>query len=481
MKRLPGLSTGLSICALVAGALLVVASTNDAGVAAPQGIAPIADSLWVGISGGDGGAGFCDDSSDDIFEALILTGGWASRLDTDGNGDPSYTVFQPYDQVLSDLLDALGLEVGDLNSQPAVVASILADHIANGAFDEVELEDADLTRITMRSGYVATFSSAPSESLNRVMYDNVYINGAFIQAGSEYANGWLYCIQGIIDSTPVFPIGMSWTSPTSPTSSRHLLFELSFTKPVLTVLIASDFENLGSQKNCQMYPVPENGNGPSYRYFLIVSCTGTGTVSPRLTATELDVVNDASTDTENIEDEIGGATVDIVNGVVLTVEKTGLGQGTVTSNLSGIDCGVMCVGVFSSRTRITLTATAEPGNVFTGWSGACSGLGNCQLTLNASTSAVAHFEPAAQVVVNGVGNGFGLVTSTPARVNCPVSSKSLCNTLVLTGVQLTVQARANRGSRFLGWMGACTGTGACNIWTESPEQIIHVFAIFERT
>jgi hypothetical protein len=464
------------------GALFVVESTSDRVATAPQGPIPPANNLWIGISGGDGGAGFCDDDSpDDIFEALILTGGWAKRLDTDGDGKPRYTVFQPYDQVLSGLLDALGLEVSDLNSQPAVVASILADHISNGSFDEVELQDSDLTRITMRSGYAATVSSPQDGSglESRVIYDNVYINGAFIQAGSEYANGWLYCIQGIIDSTPA--VSASWRSPTSPTSTRHLLFELSFTKPVVTLLTASDFENLGSQQNCQMHPVPENGNGPSYRYFLIVSCTGTGTVSPRLTATELDVANGPSTDTENIDDEFGGAAVDIVNGIVLTVEKTGLGQGTVASNLSGIDCGVMCVGVFSSRARITLTATPAPGNVFTGWSGACSGLGNCQLTLTASTSAIARFEPAAQVVVNGVGNGFGSVTSTPARVNCPVNSKSLCNTSVAHGVQLTLQPRANRGSRFLGWMGACTGTGACTFWTQSPGQIIHVFAIFERT
>jgi hypothetical protein len=162
------------------------------------------DNLWDGISGIDGGAGYCDDSSDDIFEALILTGGWAQRLDTDGNGDPRYTVFQPYDAVLSALLDALGLEVSDLNSQPATVQAILADHIANGSFDYDELEDTDLTRITMRSGYVATVMGT-SDPVSRSVGSDVYIAGAFIADYAQFGNGWLYCIAGIIDSTPQVP------------------------------------------------------------------------------------------------------------------------------------------------------------------------------------------------------------------------------------------------------------------------------------
>jgi hypothetical protein len=183
-----------------------------------------ADNLWDGIAGTDGGStgaptdGLCDDGQADIFEALILTGGWASRLDTDGNGKPRYTVFQPYDVILNALLGALGLEISDLNSQPAVVQGLLADHIANGSFSPDELEDADLTRITMRSGFVATISSSnydipsalPGSPVPiiggtyglRDIDSNVYIEGSKIQDYDQYDNGWLYCIAGIIDSTP---------------------------------------------------------------------------------------------------------------------------------------------------------------------------------------------------------------------------------------------------------------------------------------
>jgi hypothetical protein len=185
-KALIGMAAG----AMALGASVVPASAGYG-----------ADNLWDAVQGG------CATDTDDIFEQLVLTGGWAERLDTDGNGDPRYTVFQPLNSVVEGLLDALGLESSDLNSQPATVQAILADHIANGSFDENELEDADLTRITMRSGYVATVLGAPGDPLGggRTIYTNVFIAGSKIVSGSQADNGWHYCLAGIIDSTPQVP------------------------------------------------------------------------------------------------------------------------------------------------------------------------------------------------------------------------------------------------------------------------------------
>jgi hypothetical protein len=190
-----------ALIGMAAGAMALGASVVPASAGYGE------DNLWDGIAGTNGGntngTALCDDDQEDIFEALILTGGWAKRLDTDGNGKPRYTVFQPYDAVLDGLLDALGLSIADLNDQPATVQAVLADHIANGSFDPNELEDTDLTRITMRSGFVASIFG-PNEQLGgpRSVPGSTFIEGAQIVNAAQYDNGWLYCIMGVIDSTP---------------------------------------------------------------------------------------------------------------------------------------------------------------------------------------------------------------------------------------------------------------------------------------
>jgi hypothetical protein len=75
----------------------------------------------------------------------------------------------------------------------------------------------------------------------------------------------------------------------------------------------------------------------------------------------------------------------------LTVTKSGDGTGTVTSGPAGIACGVTCAAGFEDGTAITLTAVADPGSEFTGWSGACTGVGPCAITLGIDSAVVANF------------------------------------------------------------------------------------------
>ncbi len=78
----------------------------------------------------------------------------------------------------------------------------------------------------------------------------------------------------------------------------------------------------------------------------------------------------------------------------LTVSKTGTGSGIVTSLPAGISCGSTCNGLFDSGTPITLSASANSGSTFTGWTGAgCSGTGTCQITIGGTTTVSAAFTP----------------------------------------------------------------------------------------
>jgi hypothetical protein len=76
----------------------------------------------------------------------------------------------------------------------------------------------------------------------------------------------------------------------------------------------------------------------------------------------------------------------------LSVSKAGTGGGTVTSDVSGINCGATCASNFAFGAVVTLTAMPDAGSGFTGWSGACSGTGTCQVTMSTALSVTATFD-----------------------------------------------------------------------------------------
>jgi len=86
----------------------------------------------------------------------------------------------------------------------------------------------------------------------------------------------------------------------------------------------------------------------------------------------------------------------------VTVVKMGTGSGTVTSSPAGISCGSSCNIGFSmfldptdptKTMTVTLDAAADPGSVFTGWDGDCTGAGSpVQVTTAAERFCIAAFD-----------------------------------------------------------------------------------------
>jgi len=67
------------------------------------------------------------------------------------------------------------------------------------------------------------------------------------------------------------------------------------------------------------------------------------------------------------------------------------GQGRITSNNGTIACPGMCVASFEAGATVALNATPATGSVFSGWSGACTGLTMCSVTMNADETVGATF------------------------------------------------------------------------------------------
>ncbi|MHA2647234.1 MAG: InlB B-repeat-containing protein, partial [bacterium JZ-2024 1] len=132
------------------------------------------------------------------------------------------------------------------------------------------------------------------------------------------------------------------------------------------------------------------------------------------------------------------------------------GQGSVSSNPAGINCPAgNCTASFPSYTLVTLTATAFPGWVFAGWSGACSGTSpSLQVTLNTPKACTATFSQTPPLTVTL--NGQGSVSSNPAGINCPAD----CSENYLIGSTVTLTATPANGWAFANWSGDCSGSNS---------------------
>ncbi|MBF0099863.1 MAG: hypothetical protein HQK77_03055, partial [Desulfobacterales bacterium] len=86
------------------------------------------------------------------------------------------------------------------------------------------------------------------------------------------------------------------------------------------------------------------------------------------------------------------ATFDQTMGYTLTVYLSGTGYGTVKSMPLGIDTDSNCSATFAEGTLVELSALPDANSTFTGWSGMCSGVDSCIVTMDMAKEVTATFD-----------------------------------------------------------------------------------------
>lgn len=143
--------------------------------------------------------------------------------------------------------------------------------------------------------------------------------------------------------------------------------------------------------------------------------------------------------------------------VTLTLTKLGNGPGGLFANPPGLS--------YDLGTVVTVTATPVSGSVFTGWGGACGGVGACVVTMTANMTVTGTFEPRFSLAITTLGTGTGTVVASPAGLSYAPN----------TNVTLTAVPSAN--SAFAGWGGACAGTGICTIAMDANKTVTATFNV----
>jgi len=141
----------------------------------------------------------------------------------------------------------------------------------------------------------------------------------------------------------------------------------------------------------------------------------------------------------------------------------------VRSSPAGIDCGPTCAAPFDSGTTVALIAEPDANSRFAGWTGGCTGSGDCNLTLDADSAVTATFIRRYRLSFTMSGAGHGSV-SLGAR-KCEAS----CEGLYDAGTTVSASAAAPAGSIFMGWTGACSGLGGCALRLDQDLALGAVF------
>jgi hypothetical protein len=108
------------------------------------------------------------------------------------------------------------------------------------------------------------------------------------------------------------------------------------------------------------------------------------------------------------------------------------------------------------------------------------GTGKAALTSNNANDYDPDWQPNGQtpppttatLTVTKTGSGAGLVRSRPAGIVCGTD----CSQSYTSGTVVTLRAAPAAGSTFMGWSGACTGTGRCTVTMNGSKTVTATFS-----
>ncbi|MFH2124173.1 MAG: choice-of-anchor Q domain-containing protein, partial [Pseudomonadota bacterium] len=177
-------------------------------------------------------------------------------------------------------------------------------------------------------------------------------------------------------------------------------------------------------------------------------------------------------------DVVDMGAVEYMTNTQLSVSIEGNGSGLITSSPAGIDCGLECSASFDPNMTVTLTATPGLETVFSGWSGACSGSGDCIVSMDQARSVTATFTLNTYLLsVTKDGTGSGSVASNPVGIDCG----SDCSQAYDYNTLVTLSASPDTGSTFTGWSGACSGAEGCTVTIDQARSVTATFTLNQYT
>jgi hypothetical protein len=198
--------------------------------------------------------------------------------------------------------------------------------------------------------------------------------------------------------------------------------------------------------------VTKSPNKPSYHYSDVVQLTAVPAVSWYFSAWSGDLTGSENPKniTINGNKSVTANFTQVMHNLTIAVAPAG--GGTTTPSAGAVHS-------YAEGTVVPVTAAPAAGYVFSSWSGACTGSGACNVTMNTDKSVTANFIPAHNLTVAVAPAGGG--TTTPSA---GVHSYA-------EGTVVPVTAAAAAGYIFDHWSDACTGSGSCSVTMSADKTV----------
>lgn len=147
--------------------------------------------------------------------------------------------------------------------------------------------------------------------------------------------------------------------------------------------------------------------------------------------------------------------------------------GTITIHPNNIVCTSSCKTSVVANSAIKLTFETSNNATFLGWGGACSGLNDCELTVDQDISIQASFSQSAPKKTLTIHNSKnGQIHLNGNLINC----LKACNYIFEQGEQVILSTSSNEGFNFDGWSGACSGTYDCVLLMNQDNTVEAIFS-----
>ncbi len=135
-------------------------------------------------------------------------------------------------------------------------------------------------------------------------------------------------------------------------------------------------------------------------------------------------------------------------------------NGSITSDVGGLNCGTTCAIDYDQDAVVKLTAVPGTGMVFDSWSGACAGTTSpLSVTMDQVKDCSATFkrnltQTTMSLTVTAPNNGT--IKSNPGVINCGLQGTVCTDNSLIQGAQVTLTATPVTGGKFLNWTGDCS-------------------------